>query len=95
MGINESNLEDMEQRLDKVIKLSTVMTEGGRQYVTQQTQFLASLWELSAYFANNDRGKDSILAPLNKLIHALQEIVKLQNGLVDMASKSVTKSLTR
>lgn len=83
----------MEQRLDKVIKLSTLMTDGGKAYVTQQTQFLASLWELSAYFAN-ERGT-SILAPLNKLIHALQEIVKLQNGLVDMASKSVTKNLAR
>ena len=33
---NENNLDELETRLEKVIKLCGLMTDGGRQYVTQQ-----------------------------------------------------------
>ena len=33
---NESNLDEMESRLEKMIKLCSAMTDGGRMYVTQQ-----------------------------------------------------------
>ena len=46
------------------------MIDGGKNYVTQQTQFLAGLWELSSYFASDQEANTT--ATLNKLIHALQ-----------------------
>ena len=33
---NETNLDELELRLEKMIKLCSAMTEGGRMYVTQQ-----------------------------------------------------------
>ena len=47
---SEGNLEDLEARLEKTLKLSNAVGESGRAHVTQQTQFLATLWELSSYF---------------------------------------------
>ena len=50
---NETNLDDLETRLEKILKLSNAMNETGRQYITHQSQFVAGLWELSAYFASD------------------------------------------
>ena len=33
---NETNLDELEIRLEKMIKLCSAMTDGGRVYVTQQ-----------------------------------------------------------
>ena len=82
---HESNLDDLEARLDKTLRLSAAMADGGKAHVTQMTHFLASLWELSAYFAASD--DHAVLGQLNRLIHAMQEIIKLQNGLVDALGK--------
>ncbi len=35
---NESNLDELETRLEKMIKLCSSMTDGGRLYVTQQVK---------------------------------------------------------
>lgn len=84
-----------------------------------QTQFMASLWELSTYFAasdilqaseagdniSSDGSSDdgstsdnpyaSVTGHLNNLIHAFQEIIKLQNAVVDRASRSIIQNLSR
>ncbi|XP_034178367.1 centaurin beta 1A isoform X2 [Osmia lignaria lignaria] len=52
-------------------------------------QFANSLWELSLYF-NDD---SEIMALLNKLIHALQEMNKFHTILLDQASRTVIKDL--
>ena len=49
---NEGNLDDLEQKLERILKLSNVMSDSGRQFITHQSQFVAGLWELSSYFAN-------------------------------------------
>lgn len=101
---NEQNLDELENRLERLMKLCGHMTDGGRSYVTQQTQFMACLWELSSYFANVDAPKSdfddnasiqAVTAHLNKLIHAFQEIIKLQNAVIDRASRSIVQNLTR
>lgn len=53
------------------------------------SQFANSLWELSLYF-NDD---SEIMALLNKLIHALQEMNKFHTILLDQASRTVIKDL--
>ena len=35
---NEANLDDLESKLEKMIKLCSVMTDGGRAYVIQQVR---------------------------------------------------------
>ncbi|XP_024939571.1 arf-GAP with coiled-coil, ANK repeat and PH domain-containing protein 2 isoform X2 [Cephus cinctus] len=53
-------------------------------------QFANSLWDLSIYF-NDD---SEIMAFLNKLIHALQEMNKFHTILLDQASRTVVKDLS-
>ena len=73
---SEGNLEDLEARLDKTLKLSNGVGECGRAYVTQQTQFLASLWELSSYFGLEQGGGNagSALAHINRMIQVRDRV---------------------
>ncbi|XP_017881331.1 arf-GAP with coiled-coil, ANK repeat and PH domain-containing protein 2 isoform X1 [Ceratina calcarata] len=85
----EANVDVLEQKLDKVLKNCNQMIETGKQFVGQQSQFANSLWELSLYF-NDD---PEIMAFLNKLIHALQEMNKFHTILLDQASRTIIKDL--
>jgi hypothetical protein len=49
------------------------MIEGGKVYVGSQAQFLASLWEMSAYFSADQ--EPAATAALNKLIQTLQVVL--------------------
>ena len=97
---NEAHLEELEIKIEKVAKFCNAMTEGGKAYITQQTHFMASLWEMSTFFAStekSDQSEDdtfsSTTASLNRLIHAFQEIIKLQNTVVEQAHRAVGKGL--
>lgn len=85
----ETNVDVLEQKLDKVLKNCNQMIESGKLFVGQQSQFANSLWELSLYF-NDD---PEIMAFLNKLIHALQEMNKFHTILLDQASRTIIKDL--
>ena len=39
LGQNEESLEELESRLERLVKLCGAMVEGGRAWVTQQAQF--------------------------------------------------------
>ncbi|XP_053982337.1 arf-GAP with coiled-coil, ANK repeat and PH domain-containing protein 2 isoform X1 [Hylaeus volcanicus] len=85
----EADVDLLEQKLDKVLKNCGQMIETGKLFIGQQSQFTNSLWELSMYF--NDGSE--IMAFLNKLIHALQEMNKFHTILLDQASRTVVKDL--
>ncbi|XP_033218579.1 arf-GAP with coiled-coil, ANK repeat and PH domain-containing protein 2 isoform X2 [Belonocnema kinseyi] len=85
----ENNIDQLEQKLDKVLKNCSSMIDAGKNFVGQQSQFSNSLWELSLYFGDDAE----IMAFLNKLIHALQEMNKFQTILLDQASRTVIKDL--
>ncbi|XP_076180619.1 centaurin beta 1A [Ptiloglossa arizonensis] len=85
----EANVDLLEQKLDKVLKNCGQMIDTGKLFIGQQSQFANSLWELSLYF-NDD---SEIMAFLNKLIHALQEMNKFHTILLDQASRTVVKDL--
>ena len=89
---NELSLDELERALEKIVKVSSVMVDSGRSYITQQAQVLASLWELSAYYASEQETETT--ADLNKLIHSLQELLKFQNTLVDQANRAITRNVT-
>ena len=97
---NETHLEELELKIEKVVKYCNAMTEGGKAYITQQTHFMASLWEMSTFFATaektdnpQDEAFSSTTASLNRLIHAFQETIKLQNTVVEQAHRAVGKGL--
>jgi hypothetical protein len=52
--------------------MCNTMIEGGKVYVGSQAQFLASLWEMSAYFSADQ--EPAATAALNKLIQTLQVV---------------------
>ncbi|XP_076240360.1 centaurin beta 1A [Calliopsis andreniformis] len=85
----EANVDLLEQKLDKVLKNCSQMIDTGKLFIGQQSQFANSLWELSLYY-NDD---SEIMAFLNKLIHALQEMNKFHTILLDQASRTVIKDL--
>ncbi|XP_036141311.1 arf-GAP with coiled-coil, ANK repeat and PH domain-containing protein 2 isoform X2 [Monomorium pharaonis] len=72
-----------------VLKNCSLTIDTGKAFVGQQNQFANSLWELSLYFSDNPE----IMAFLNKLIHALQEMNKYHTILLDQASRTVMKDL--
>ncbi|KAJ9595394.1 hypothetical protein L9F63_013418, partial [Diploptera punctata] len=86
----EADIEQLEQKLDKILKTCGMMVDVGKNYVAQQSQFANSLWDLSSYF----RDDADAVACLNKLIHALQEVNKFQTILLDQASRTILKNLT-
>jgi len=92
LNMNEVSLDELEAKLEKLVKVCNGMIEGGKNYISQQAQFLAGLWEMSSYFASDQETETT--ATLNKLIHTLQELTKFQNILIDQASRSITKNLT-
>ena len=89
---NEGSLDELERQLEKIVKVCGVMVESGKSYITQQAQVLASLWELSSYYASEQETQTT--ADLNKLIHSLQELLKFQNTLVDQANRAITRNVT-
>ncbi|XP_050457957.1 arf-GAP with coiled-coil, ANK repeat and PH domain-containing protein 2 [Cataglyphis hispanica] len=85
----EKNIDQLEQKLDKVLKNCSLTIDTGKAFIGQQNQFANSLWELSMYFSDDPE----IMAFLNKLIHALQEMNKYHTILLDQASRTVMKDL--
>merc|ERR1719153_512230 len=78
--------------MEKLLKLCGAMVEGGRAWVTQQAQFQAGLWELSAHFTTDQETETT--ENLNRMIKSLQEVTKFQNILLDQANKCISKNLT-
>merc|ERR1719192_308721 len=89
--MNEVSLDELESKLEKVVKVSGLRVDSGKSYITQQAQVLASLWELSSYYASEQETETT--ADLNKLIHSLQELLKFQNTVIDQANKSISRNL--
>ncbi|XP_008553293.1 arf-GAP with coiled-coil, ANK repeat and PH domain-containing protein 2 [Microplitis demolitor] len=86
----EGNIDQLEQKLDKVLKYCNLMIDAGKTFVGQQNQFTNSLWELSQYFSDDEK----VMSFLNKLIHALQEMNKFHSILLDQASRTVVRDLS-
>jgi len=90
---NENSLDELEMRMDKLLKACNTMTESGRVYIGNQASFLACLWELSSYFSSDQ--ETTTTNYLNKLIQSQQEILKYQNVIIDQTNRTVTNSITK
>ncbi|XP_050529370.1 arf-GAP with coiled-coil, ANK repeat and PH domain-containing protein 2 [Daktulosphaira vitifoliae] len=87
---HESNIDLLEHRLEKVVKVCSLMIDSGKTYVSQQSLFANSLWEMGLCF----RDDTSSTKNLNKIIHALQEMNKFLTTFLDQASRTVLNNLT-
>lgn len=56
---NESSLDELEAKMERVLKMSAAVNEAGKVFVSQQTQFLASLWEMR--FATAARSRSFVM----------------------------------
>ncbi|KAL3269781.1 hypothetical protein HHI36_008841 [Cryptolaemus montrouzieri] len=86
----EASIDQLEHKLDRILKICGSMVDSGKTYVAQQSLFANSLWDLSTHF----REDPVVLSSLNKLIHSLQEMNKFHTTLLDQASRSILKNLT-
>ncbi|XP_013186875.1 arf-GAP with coiled-coil, ANK repeat and PH domain-containing protein 2 isoform X2 [Amyelois transitella] len=86
----ESSIDSLEQKLDKVLKACSVMIESGKTYMSHRGTFTNALWDLSGSFSEDP----AVMATLNRMIHALQEMNKFHSILLDQASRTVLKNLT-
>ncbi|XP_017017532.1 arf-GAP with coiled-coil, ANK repeat and PH domain-containing protein 2 isoform X3 [Drosophila kikkawai] len=86
----EGDIEHLEQRLEKIIKLCNVAVDSGKEYVKNQSAFAMSLWDLQQHFLDNKNAHNA----LGKLIHCFQEMNKFHTILLDQASRTVLKNLS-
>lgn len=85
----ESGLENLEHRMEKVLKVCNSMIESGKCYVANQSLFANTLWELNICF----RDDHTTNAQLNKIIHTLQEMNKFQTILLDQATRTIVRNI--
>ncbi|XP_023330565.1 arf-GAP with coiled-coil, ANK repeat and PH domain-containing protein 1 [Eurytemora carolleeae] len=90
---NENSLDELETKMEKLLKSCNTMTESGRNYISNQAMFIASLWELSSYFSADQ--ETTTTSFLNKLIQTLQEALKFQNVIIDQTNSAINKSLSK
>ncbi|XP_053609279.1 arf-GAP with coiled-coil, ANK repeat and PH domain-containing protein 2 isoform X2 [Plodia interpunctella] len=86
----ESSIDSLEQKLDKVLKACSIMIESGKTYMSHRGTFTNALWDLSGSFSEDP----AVMTTLNRMIHALQEMNKFHSILLDQASRTVLKNLT-
>ncbi|CAH2048537.1 unnamed protein product, partial [Iphiclides podalirius] len=86
----EAGIDAFEQKLDKVLKTCSFMIEAGKTYMTHRSSFTNALWDLSSSFSEDP----TVMANLNRMIHALQEMNKFHSILLDQASRTVLKNLS-
>ncbi|KAJ8914563.1 hypothetical protein NQ315_010027, partial [Exocentrus adspersus] len=86
----ECSIDQLENKLEKILKVCGSMIDTGKTYVGQQSLFANSLWDLSTHFKEDP----TVLSSLNKLIHSLQEMNKFHTILLDQASRTILKNLT-
>ncbi|XP_030041008.2 arf-GAP with coiled-coil, ANK repeat and PH domain-containing protein 2 [Manduca sexta] len=86
----EASIDALEQKLDKVLKACSLMIDTGKTYMTHRGTFTNALWDLTGSFSEDP----AVMAMLNRMIHALQEMNKFHSILLDQASRTVLKNLT-
>lgn len=90
MEDEEQDIEHLEEKLQKVIKMCTLAVDSGKEYVKNQSAFATSLWEVQKHFADEKAAHNA----LGKIIHCLQEMNKFHTILLDQASRTVLKNIT-
>lgn len=85
----ENDIEALEIRLDRLVKQCTTMIDAGKAFSNSSSFFVLGVRDLANYF--ND---DSLVSTsLSRFAHAMSEMLKYFNILMDQANRSVCKNL--
>lgn len=83
---NERSLDELEQKLEKLMKSYNGIVDSGIGFISQQSQFIASLYELKYYF--NDEQETKFVNDIDKIIHTFQKLLTFQRDLIHHDCKS-------
>ncbi|EFX85448.1 hypothetical protein DAPPUDRAFT_314258 [Daphnia pulex] len=86
---NHANLDDLEIKLEKVLKNCNLTIDAGKTYLGFQNNLVQSMLQVSMHF----KGDPAVSQALNKVANSLQETIKYHSILIDQTSRSVSRSL--
>ncbi|XP_073688819.1 protein IWS1 homolog [Garra rufa] len=86
----ESDVAELESRVEKVMKLCSQMVEAGQNYTSCNQLFLSGLAEFTAYHKSDS----VILNCLRQFNQGLQEMIQFQTMLFDQTQRAITQQLT-
>ncbi|XP_062328320.1 BAR_ACAPs and ArfGap_ACAP domain-containing protein [Osmerus eperlanus] len=90
LGHCESDVTELESRVEKVMKLCGKMVESGQAYNTANQLFLSGLAEFSSYHK-----QDSIVMNcMSQFSQGLQEMINFHTMLFDQTQRAITQQLT-
>ncbi|XP_077343588.1 arf-GAP with coiled-coil, ANK repeat and PH domain-containing protein 2 isoform X2 [Lithobates pipiens] len=85
----EGDVSELEQKLDKLVKLCIGMIDAGKAYCTANKQFMNGIRDLAQYSS-----KDKVIeSSLTKFSDSLEEMIKFHNILFDQAQRSIKSQL--
>ncbi|OWF46700.1 arf-GAP with coiled-coil, ANK repeat and PH domain-containing protein 2-like isoform X2 [Mizuhopecten yessoensis] len=92
---SEGDLEILEARLERMVKLCTLMIETGKSFKRASSDFVIGVRDLASYFKDDDLIVDDtkVCNCLNKFAHEMSEMLKYFTILLDQANRSVCKNL--
>ncbi|XP_072264300.1 arf-GAP with coiled-coil, ANK repeat and PH domain-containing protein 2 isoform X2 [Pyxicephalus adspersus] len=85
----EGDVTELEQKLDKLVKLCIGMIDAGKAFCTANKQFMNGIRDL-AQFSSKD---EVIESSLTKFSESLEEMIKFHNILFDQAQRSIKSQL--
>ncbi|XP_048766757.1 arf-GAP with coiled-coil, ANK repeat and PH domain-containing protein 2-like isoform X3 [Ostrea edulis] len=85
----ETDIDVLEARLERLVKLCTLMIETGKSFKRASSDFVTGVRDLAAYFKDDNMMSNC----LNKFAHEMGEMLKYFNILMDQANRSVCKNL--
>ncbi|XP_046563022.1 arf-GAP with coiled-coil, ANK repeat and PH domain-containing protein 2-like isoform X5 [Haliotis rubra] len=91
----ESDIEALEARLERLVKLCTTMIDTGKNFNNATGGFITGVRDLASYFHDDNLVSDDskVSASLNRFAHAMSEMLKYFTILMDQAHRSVCKNL--
>ncbi|XP_061163499.1 arf-GAP with coiled-coil, ANK repeat and PH domain-containing protein 2-like isoform X2 [Saccostrea echinata] len=91
----ENDIDVLEARLERLVKLCSLMIETGKSFKRASSDFVTGVRDLAAYFKDDSMMSDDTMVSncLNKFAHEMGEMLKFFNILMDQANRSVCKNL--
>ncbi|XP_041034998.1 arf-GAP with coiled-coil, ANK repeat and PH domain-containing protein 1 [Carcharodon carcharias] len=86
----ETEVTELEVKLEKLVKLCNAMLEAGRTYSTSARQFVNGIRELSV----NCKGDEMISGCLEKFSHSLNHMIDHHTTFIEVTQKSVKQHLS-
>ncbi|KAK0063704.1 arf-GAP with coiled-coil ANK repeat and PH domain-containing protein 2-like isoform X4, partial [Biomphalaria pfeifferi] len=91
----ENDIEALESRLDKLVRQCTAMIEAGKMFSNASSGFVVGVRDLANYFNDDTLVSDNakVSTSLSRFAHAMSEMLKYFNILMDQAHRSICKNL--